>query len=398
LRFATDTSEGPDAVFSDGWREALRGAVAGSFLPAERAKELGLGAALEEARGQLRLALDGLPTAPTGPGPPEPLRTSVTGLVTFAACPQRFHWSEVDRLPRRPSAALRHGLKVHRRIELHHRGAAPFEEAREGFFDVGPGERGEPGAFGAFLSSRYAELKPILVEAPFTLRIGGASIAGRIDAVYEAERQITVAQRVDDWSITADGKQVAAGEEDNLGEWVRTAIGGEALTLIVPDFQGYGPGDPDLESQLAAKSDGTLMLKHYAPHPAGGDGAITWWHTAARTFPMALHLGSAAKCPAMVAEGLREPPPVVRDRRWLTVLLLFLVYNLAMFFWLYVKTRFRIQMMPVFFMGAGAAIAYLEAWLAGIETPSKISRWRWVVAGGAAIVLLTVAFAGGWLP
>jgi DNA helicase-2/ATP-dependent DNA helicase PcrA len=187
LRFATDTSEGPDAVFSDGWREALRGAVAGSFLPAERAKELGLGAALEEARGQLRLVLDGLPTAPTGPGPPEPLRTSVTGLVTFAACPQRFHWSEVDRLPRRPSAALRHGLEVHRRIELHHRGAVPFEEAREGFFDVGPGERGEPGAFGAFLSSRYAELKPILVEAPFTLRIGGASIAGRIDAVYEAE-------------------------------------------------------------------------------------------------------------------------------------------------------------------------------------------------------------------
>jgi len=144
------------------------------------------------------------------------------------------------------------------------------------------------------------------------------SAAGERDAVLEAERQITVAQRVDDWSITADGKQVAAGEEDNLGEWVRTAIGDEALTLIVPDFQGYGPGDPDHESQLAAKSDGTLMLKHYAPHPAGGDGAITWWHTAARTFPMALHLGPAAECPAMVAEGLREPPSVVRDRRWLT--------------------------------------------------------------------------------
>jgi hypothetical protein len=87
-----------------------------------------------------------------------------------------------------------------------------------------------------------------------------------------------------------------------------------------------------------------------------------------------------------------------RDRRWLTVLLLFLVYNLAVFFWLHVKTRFRIQMMPVFFMGAGAAIAYLEAWLAGIETPSKISRWRWVVAGGAAILFFTCAFAGGWLP
>ena len=61
--------------------------------------------------GQLSMVLDDLPESLGRRGARRSFRTSVTGLVTFASCPQRFHWSEVDRLPRRPSAAMRHGTR-----------------------------------------------------------------------------------------------------------------------------------------------------------------------------------------------------------------------------------------------------------------------------------------------
>ena len=41
--------------------------------------------------------------------------------------------------------------------------------------------------FAAFASSRFAASRPRLVEAPFELRLGGARVAGRVDAEYEPE-------------------------------------------------------------------------------------------------------------------------------------------------------------------------------------------------------------------
>ena len=72
---------------------------------------------------QLRMTLEGLPHPPEPPTAEEVFRTSVTALVTFASCPQRFHWSEIDRLPRRPSPGMRAGMELHRRIELYNRGS-----------------------------------------------------------------------------------------------------------------------------------------------------------------------------------------------------------------------------------------------------------------------------------
>ncbi|MCB2223277.1 MAG: ATP-dependent helicase [Actinobacteria bacterium] len=197
LRFEAVDADGPDPLFPGGWREALRTAVEDPGSVAEAAAAAGAGDAVEEAAGQLALTLDGLPEPGGAPSGPAPFRTSVTGLVTFAACPRRFHWSEVDRLPRRPSPALRRGVEVHRRIELHHRGAVPFDEADEAFYDLdaagdtatggadaGPGG---PGPFEVFLGSRFAERRPIMVEAPFELQTDGGVLAGRIDAVYEPE-------------------------------------------------------------------------------------------------------------------------------------------------------------------------------------------------------------------
>ncbi|MBU1494511.1 MAG: ATP-dependent helicase [Actinobacteria bacterium] len=187
LRFPSDPADGPDPLFQGGWRAALRAAIEDPGWPARFASDHGLQSGWDEAVGQLSMVLDDLPAAGDHAGQPPVFRTSVTGLVAFASCPQRFHWSEVDRLPRRPSPALRHGVEVHRRIELHHRGAVPLEEADPGFYDLGPSEEGRPGSFRAFLESRFAEERPILVEAPFELRVGGGILAGRIDAVYQPE-------------------------------------------------------------------------------------------------------------------------------------------------------------------------------------------------------------------
>lgn len=81
------------------------------------------------------------------------------------------------------------------------------------------------------------------------------------------------------------------------------------------------------------------------------------------------------------------------DRRWLAVLLLFVAYNLALFLWLHATTRYQVQLLPVAFVGAGGA----AAWLAGAGDRRR-PVWRgWVVAGGTAAALLLFAFAGPFL-
>ncbi len=87
-----------------------------------------------------------------------------------------------------------------------------------------------------------------------------------------------------------------------------------------------------------------------------------------------------------------------RDRRWLRVLLLFVVYNLAIFFWLHVKTRFRVQMLPVLFTGAGSIVAWFGSWVEGDSAMNPVPRWRWAVGFGVAALLEFLAFAGPWLP
>ena len=144
------------------------------------------------------------------------------------------------------------------------------------------------------------------------------SASGEGEASFAADSRIVITQRRDDWCVTADGKQSATGKDDNLGQWVRTVAGSDALTLCVPNFQGFGPGDPDLQSHLTASADGSMGLNHYAPYPADGDGTITFWATAARTFRTALCVGPASRGGAAVAAPIREPPGVKRDREFLT--------------------------------------------------------------------------------
>ncbi|NQV08100.1 ATP-dependent helicase [bacterium] len=183
-------TDGPDPVFDTGWRAALSGSVADPALPAAMAADSGITAAYSAGVDQLNLLLDQLPDPPDAPEGDRVFRTSVTGLVTYATCPKRFYWSEIDRLPRRPAPWMRRGIDLHRKIELHNRVSVPFDEVDDGFYDAPAGDADTPAVasgFGAFSESRFAGIRPILIESPFELMVEGIRVAGRIDAVYEPE-------------------------------------------------------------------------------------------------------------------------------------------------------------------------------------------------------------------
>jgi hypothetical protein len=115
---------------------------------------------------------------------------SVTGLVTYAQCPKRFYWSDIDPLPRRRSNAAIAGTELHRRIELHQRGQVPFEVMEPGLYDATDDEHEDVGAggFRAFSESLYGTEPAALVEAPFVIEMdNGYQVRGRIDAVYVRE-------------------------------------------------------------------------------------------------------------------------------------------------------------------------------------------------------------------
>ncbi len=175
----------PDPHFDGGWQPAIRSAIADARWARSQADDP---AAFDAARDQLTLMLTDLPQPPPPPVSPSGTATSVTGLVTLASCPQRFYWSEIDRLPRRPAPWLRRGTEIHRRIELHHRGILAFDDFVPDTHQHGADEppRGiDP--FAVFTTSRFAAADPLLVEVPIDFTIGETRVRGRIDAVFAPE-------------------------------------------------------------------------------------------------------------------------------------------------------------------------------------------------------------------
>ncbi len=177
----------PDPLFPDGWRQALRDTLANTDWP--RGLVAGADEPYDAAVDQMRIILDDLPASPIQEETTHGVDTSVTGLVTMAGCPQRFYWSEVERLPRRQAPAMRRGVKVHRLIELHGRGEMPLEELAEDLYDVTESDApvsGGPDPYDVYLDSRFAEMKPRYVEAPIDISLPSGRVRGRIDAVYES--------------------------------------------------------------------------------------------------------------------------------------------------------------------------------------------------------------------
>ncbi|MCY3539361.1 MAG: ATP-dependent DNA helicase [bacterium] len=197
IRFSAPQT-GPDPLFGTTWEEALHEVLADPQWAAEKAVRLGINDLYDQEVDefqQLLLSLDDRPEPPTRPTEARPI--SVTGLVTYADCPKRYFWAEVDRLPRYPGPSARRGTELHRRIELHNRGKVPLDDLEPDLYDRAPDEdatgddraaEDPPPAQGwaAFSESSYAERKPIYVEAPFELSVSeSARIRGRIDAIYQ---------------------------------------------------------------------------------------------------------------------------------------------------------------------------------------------------------------------
>ena len=81
----------------------------------------------------------------------------------------------------------------------------------------------------------------------------------------------------------------------------------------------------------------------------------------------------------------------LRGRAWLWVLIAFVAYNLVLFLGLHVKTRYRIQFLPVLYLYAGYAVA---AWHTGTL---RLRAREWIAAAGTASLVLFLALAGPWL-
>jgi 4-amino-4-deoxy-L-arabinose transferase-like glycosyltransferase len=84
---------------------------------------------------------------------------------------------------------------------------------------------------------------------------------------------------------------------------------------------------------------------------------------------LALYLGASA---GLILGGCRQ-------HRWVRVLAIFVVYNLALFLWLHVKTRYRIQMLPAAFVGVGCLVAWVEAGCCPRPTRARLAALSVVI-------------------
>ena len=189
LRFPL-SQPGPDPVLGMSWEEALHIVSEDPGWAARRAHDLGIQDLYDGAVNEFELTLLDLPEPAGTDTPPDRSAVSVTGLVTYATCPKRYYWTEVDRLPRRPGPSARRGTRLHRRIELHNRGMVPFDDLDHDLYDRSPGEDSAgdgvaEGRWEAFLGSPYANRTPVHVEVPFEISLApDVRIRGRVDAVY----------------------------------------------------------------------------------------------------------------------------------------------------------------------------------------------------------------------
>jgi DNA helicase-2/ATP-dependent DNA helicase PcrA len=182
------TGATPDPLFSNGWDGALRQAVRDETALLGMAGAIGVAGEYVQRVEQISRTLFDLDSVGSILEEPDRRRVvSVTGLVTYAQCPKRFYWSDIDPLPRRRSIAAIAGTELHRRIELHQRGQVPFEMMEPGLYDATDDEHEDVGAggFRAFSESPYGTEPAALVEAPFVIEMeNGYQVRGRIDAVY----------------------------------------------------------------------------------------------------------------------------------------------------------------------------------------------------------------------
>jgi DNA helicase II / ATP-dependent DNA helicase PcrA len=129
-----------------------------------------------------------------------PSAVAATALVTYANCPQRFAWSYVTPMPRRPSAAAGLGVRVHSWIEQQNRfplSVDPLSSISEDILSahIMTHDDKPTGVFRpdreqrcreSFALTPYFSLNADRVESAFLLPVPGRTvIRGRVDAAYQ---------------------------------------------------------------------------------------------------------------------------------------------------------------------------------------------------------------------
>ncbi|MBC9226433.1 AAA family ATPase [Aeromicrobium sp. 636] len=115
-----------------------------------------------------------------------PASLSATDVLALAQDEEAFVASLARPMPRRPSAAARFGTRFHAWIEARY-GQQTLLDPDElpGRGDAEVADESDLDALKeAFESGPFAGREPVAVETPFTLRLGGQQIIGRIDAVF----------------------------------------------------------------------------------------------------------------------------------------------------------------------------------------------------------------------
>ncbi|HZU13608.1 MAG TPA: PD-(D/E)XK nuclease family protein [Chloroflexota bacterium] len=100
-------------------------------------------------------------------------RYSVSGLMTYEACPHQYKATYIDGRPPPVTAGMRRGTSVHNVIARHMRAPALLREDVPA--DIQP-------LFDRFLHSRF-NIAPVAVERPFVLPFDRGDVHGRIDLV-----------------------------------------------------------------------------------------------------------------------------------------------------------------------------------------------------------------------
>jgi DNA helicase-2/ATP-dependent DNA helicase PcrA len=216
----------------------------------------------------------------------EGIMLSASDIDTYRACPLRYKFARVFRIPQEPSVHQRFGILVHQVLERFHvrtgatgtlaelLGLLDSSWRRAGFADSEE-ERQLRGKATSALTRYHArfqkeEAQPVWFEKPFTFRLGPHILRGRVDRVdrlpggqfelidYKTGRPRSRAQLADDvqlslyalgareaWQLEAsrqayyyllDDEKVTLPEGER-SEWVREAAREVAESILAQEFE-----------------------------------------------------------------------------------------------------------------------------------------------------------------
>lgn len=187
-----------DDLFPEGWGSAADAVVTGGRTIGSLLEGLAADERAEAERliaaSETDLRVIAAAVAPQGPVEPKvPDFVSATSKIRLGKG-EIGPWDLVRPLPDRPTRARRMGTEVHRMIEERSRGMAAFPD--EGELDE-PGEvtnghlredllgHWEASGYGGRTLAVLPSGEP-MIELPFTMKLDGRFVRGRVDAVYEA--------------------------------------------------------------------------------------------------------------------------------------------------------------------------------------------------------------------